>query len=59
MVEQRTGKLVRETWSDAQTGAYAFEGIAAGTYVVYALDHTGEYGGAIETDITAEPMPEA
>lgn len=59
LVEQRTGVLIRETWSDAQTGAYLFDRIAPGLYVVYAIDHTGEYGGVIETDIVAEPMPEA
>lgn len=57
LIEQVTGRFIRETWSDAVTGAYAFNYIAPGVYTVYALDHTGEYGGTIETDILAERMP--
>lgn len=55
--DQRTGLAVRETWSDPVDGAYSFKSVAAGTYYVTAFDHTGEYGGVIETDIVAEPMP--
>jgi hypothetical protein len=55
--EQFTGRAIRETWSDSVTGAYSFDNIAAGTYYVMAFDHTGAYGGVIETDIVAEPMP--
>lgn len=57
LVDQVTGRFIRETWSDAVTGAYVFNYIAPGVYTVYALDHTGEYGGTIETDIVAEQMP--
>lgn len=57
LVDQATGRFIRETWSEAVTGAYAFNYIAPGVYTVYALDHTGENGGTIETDILAEPMP--
>lgn len=57
LVDQATGKFIRETWSDAVTGTYAFNYIAPGVYTVYALDHTGEFGGTIETDIVAELMP--
>lgn len=57
LIDQATGKFIRETWSDAVTGAYAFNYIAPGVYTVYALDHTGEYGGTIETDIVAELIP--
>jgi hypothetical protein len=28
-----------------------------GRYYVTAFDHTGQYGGVIETDITPEPVP--
>lgn len=55
--EQLTGALVRETWSDAATGAYVFGHVRAGVYYVTAFDHTGLYGGVIETDVIAEPMP--
>lgn len=55
--EQRSGRLVREVWSDSATGAYTFVKLRAGTYYVVAFDHTGAYSGVIETDITPEPMP--
>ena len=55
--EQATGRPVADTWSDATTGAYAFNNIAANTYYVTAFDHTGQFSGVIETDVTPEPMP--
>lgn len=55
--EQSSGRIVRETWSDATTGAYTFAGLRQTLYYVTAFDHTGTYGGVIETDVTAEPMP--
>lgn len=55
--DQITGLPVREVWSEATTGAYSFDRIRAGTYYVTAFDHTGQFSGVIETDITPEPMP--
>lgn len=55
--EQRSGRVVREVWSDPVTGAYAFDCLAAGTYYVTSFDHTGTYGGVIETDVHPEPTP--
>lgn len=55
--DQASGSLLREVWSDATTGAYSFNRIRAGVYYVAAFDHTGLYGGVIETDVVAEPMP--
>ena len=54
---QGTGQLVGEMWSAAD-GTYAFTALGAGTYFVVAFDHTGQYGGVIETDIVL-PAPEA
>lgn len=54
---QSDGSLAGETWSAASNGAYSFENIAPGVYYVLSFDHTGLYGGVIETDIVAEPMP--
>lgn len=51
-----TGRLLRETWSDATTGAYTFDRLRAGPYYVTAFDHTGQYGGVIETHVVAEPV---
>lgn len=55
--DQRSGRLLRETWSNAATGAYVFPHLRAGTYYITAFDHTGLYGGVIETDVQSEPMP--
>lgn len=55
--QQASGRPVADTWSDATTGAYSFENIRQGTYYATAFDHTGQYSGAIETDLTPEPMP--
>jgi len=55
--DQPTGRPLRELWSDATTGAYSFDNIRSGTYYITAFDHTGSYGGVIETDVTPEPMP--
>lgn len=55
--DQPSGRVVREVWSDAATGAYSFDGIRMGVFYVTAFDHTGQYSGVIETDVTPEPMP--
>jgi hypothetical protein len=54
--DQATGYLLREVWSNAADGAYTFTGLSRGTYFVTAFDHTGAYGGVIETDIVL-PVP--
>lgn len=56
--DRRTGILLRETWSDATTGAWAMHGLALGRdYIAYALDHPdaipGEYNAAILDRVTA------
>ena len=55
--EQSSGRLVRETWSDATTGAYSFTGLRLTAYYVVSFDHTGTFGGVIADNITPEPMP--
>ncbi len=55
--DQPSGRVIREVWSDAVTGAYSFDNIRQGTYYVTAFDHTGQYSGVIETDVVPEPMP--
>ena len=55
--EQSSGRLVRETWSDATTGAYSFTGLRLTTYYVVSFDHTGGFGGVIADNLTPEPMP--
>lgn len=56
--DQATGRLLRETWSDAETGAYQFANLPAGTYYVTSFDHTGTYNGEIMTDVVL-PAPGA
>ena len=54
--EQSSGRLVRETWSDA-SGAYSFSGLRLTAYYVVSFDHTGGFGGVIADNLTPEPMP--
>jgi hypothetical protein len=52
--EQSSGRIVRETWSDATTGAYSFSGLRVTRYYIVGFDHTGLYSGVIETDVAPE-----
>jgi hypothetical protein len=48
LIEEVSGRVIRETWSDATTGAYAFAGIAGGrTYSVISYDHANIYRAVI------------
>lgn len=55
--DQPSGRVVAEVWSDPVTGAYAFTHIRQGLYYITSIDHTGQYNGVVQTDVTAEPMP--
>lgn len=58
LFDRRDNRLVRETWSDPVTGAYAFEYInAARQYVVIAYDHSGVYNAEVLDALTPELMP--
>ncbi|NDP57996.1 MAG: hypothetical protein GZ090_01375 [Oxalobacteraceae bacterium] len=52
------GMLVREQWSDAATGSYAFNNIDS-TYKFYVVshDHLTNYNAVIKDNLTPEPMP--
>lgn len=54
--DQPTGRILREVWSEAGTGAWTFEAIRAGLYFVPTFDHTGAYNGEITTDVVV-PTP--
>lgn len=41
LLTERGSRLVRETWSDPVTGAFAFEGVRGQKYRVYSDDYTG------------------
>ena len=48
------GRLVRETWSEALTGAYSFPRLRAGLYTVVSYDHTGTYNAVVKDRV--EPV---
>lgn len=57
LVDERSGALVREVWSDATTGAWAFDYIRRDLkYTVLGYDHTGYYNGWIRTGVSADPI---
>ena len=52
------GQMVRETWSDAATGAYLFDAInEAYRYTVIAYDHLHDYRAVVADNLTPELMP--
>ena len=58
LLEEQSGRLVAETWSDPQTGAYAFTWIKLNRpYTVLAYDHTGMFRAVVADSLIPEPMP--
>lgn len=56
---QRDGRLIRETWSDATTGAWSFDYIRGGDgtrYCVVTYDHTGQKQAQIADNLEPEAM---
>lgn len=54
---QRSGRLVREAWSDADTGEYSFDHIRGDlAYFVVSFDHTGFYRAVIADNLTPTAM---
>ena len=52
------GLMTRETWSDATTGAYRFDGInEAYKYTVITYDHLHDYRAVIADNIAPELLP--
>ena len=52
----RTGRLVREQWSDPVTGAYLFEHVRIGPWTIMSHDYTGNYNAVVADNVlgTAE-----
>lgn len=50
LCDQRSGRLVREQWSDPTTGEVDFPYLREGPWVLYALDHTYEHEAVIISD---------
>ena len=60
LYNQRDSRLIRETWSDAATGDYAFNNVRGGdgtTYFVAGFDHTNTDKAVIADQLVPEPMP--
>jgi len=58
LFDERANVVVRETWSDAATGAYAFEYLNPTIrYLVIAYDHQQNFRATVADNLTAEPMP--
>lgn len=60
LFDKVSGRLIRETWSDPVTGAYAFERIAyrAQGYIIVAHDHgASPHNAAVADFATPEAMP--
>lgn len=52
------GTLLRETWSDAKTGAYSFDWLDINArYTVIAYDYEHNYRAVVADNLTPEPMP--
>jgi hypothetical protein len=59
LIHEVTGILIGQTWSDAQTGAYAFENIdLLSKYTVMSYDHEEVYRAVVADRVMPELMPE-
>lgn len=55
LMREVDGRVVRETWSDAATGAYTFAGIdPAQTYTALAYDHEHNYRAVVADNLVPE-----
>jgi hypothetical protein len=58
LLSMPASRAIRETWSDPDTGAYEFAGVATDrVYTVVSYDHTGIYRGVVADNLTPEVMP--
>lgn len=63
LLEYPAMRVVSAVWSDASSGAYAFDflsatpGGAGGQWMVLAVDHAGLYDPEAKVGVTVEPMP--
>lgn len=52
LMDEASGMVVRETWSDATTGAYEFRGVKQGVkYTVLAYDYTHTYRAVVADNL--------
>lgn len=57
LCDRLSGRVVREAWSDAATGAYSFERVRVGPFYVVSFDHTGTFNAVIADRPVPEVMP--
>lgn len=58
LIEEISGRMIREVWSDATTGDYSFNNIRGGrSYSVVAYDYVGAYAAVIADNLTPTEMP--
>lgn len=56
LIEERSGRVVSETWSNPQTGAYTFGELRPqARYTVLAYDHTGNFAAVIADNLSPTP----
>lgn len=56
LLDQASGALMRETWSNAGTGAYTFDHVRPGAVIVMTEDHTGVYNAVVSDAVQPVPM---
>lgn len=58
LIRERDAQIIRETWSHAVTGAYAFSGIdERERYTVMAYDHEHDHRAVVADNLLPELMP--
>lgn len=57
LFEKRNAALVRQVFSQADTGEYTFDFVASGSYFVVAHDYLNFYDAVVHDSIASEPMP--
>lgn len=61
LIDQLSGRVAREQWSDAVTGEVDFQNLRQGPWVLYAIDHTLTYEAVAISDriatLTGERPP--
>lgn len=53
LCDQTSGRLVREAWSSAEDGGVTFDKLRSGPWLLYVLDHTGEFEAEMVSDRVA------
>ena len=54
LIDERSQQVIRETWSDATTGNFAFNGIKIGpAYSTLSFDHLHNYRAQIADNLSA------